>query len=305
MANMTTNLTSTLIDATNTLRTAANGAGAATNSVAPLGGHEAASHSCTVVLLMAAGALLGTIGLVAYQRSAFSSDYPRDRWDWLKILSMAVAAVALVPAFLRTVSSKLLSEAETTLEARLVFVAFCVAAALAARRLIGTLPAKLLSLEKETSQTRQDLERVAEVVANRTATHRDEPRNDQEPADERREQPEPPQPEPAHQGIQVGPGPGVRPRQAVAGYDVNELSVIRALLNPRYPQGRSVTGLAFDTGLTVPQVQNYLAHLQADGLAAVFGANPNRGPLWHLTNQGRALFANRDLPPADADVGIQ
>src|ERR1035441_4975667 len=87
-----------------------------------------ASGPFNVILLMAVGVIVGSVGLFCYQRSSLPPEKTKDIWELAKILGMGAAAVALVPAFLRNVSSPFIAETETSFEAKLVFIAFCVAA---------------------------------------------------------------------------------------------------------------------------------------------------------------------------------
>lgn len=271
--------------ATNLASTATNLLQVSTNAPAMPHGCVFDSSSITVLLLMAAGVILGSFGSFCYQRAALPSEKARDKWELLKILGMGIASVALVPAFLRTVSSNLIKETETSFEAKLVFIAFCVAATLAAKKFIGTLPEKLLNLANkavdQAAEAQSDVRKVAEVVAERTAKPVQEPAAT---SDQRKV---------------TGP---------VSGYDWKEVLIIRALLNPKYTVGRTGVGLAFDSGLTVTEVNRYLQKLQDNGDVAIFTGNPIKGPLWHLTQLGRQKVASLRFEGGSgsvADVGIE
>ena len=234
---------------------------------------------------MATGVILGSIGLYCFQRATLRSEAANDKWEFWKILGMGTAAVALVPAFLRTVSSNLIKETETGFEAKLVLVAFCVAATVAARKFIGTLPEKLLNMTDKAlaqgAENQKDIQKVAEVVADRTAKPLPEP------------------PSVAEQNVGRAP---------VSGYTWKDLLLIRALLNPKYVVGRTVAGLALDSGLAVEEVQRYLRKLQDAGDVAIFTGNPVKGPLWHLTRNGRQKIATMqfdDSGPTGVDVGFE
>jgi len=289
MAAITTNLASTATNlafsGTNLVSATTNLSPVFTNAAGTVSGGGVEPTYCTVIWLMALGVLLGSLGLFCYQRAILKSETAKDKWEFPKILGMGIAAVALVPAFLRTVSSNLVKETETSFEARLVLVAFCVAATMAAKKFIGTLPEQLLNLADKTAaqaaETQKNLQIVAEVVADRTGK---------------------PPPEPK---VNDGEEKTVSP---VTGYDWKGEFVIRALLNPKYPAGRTVAGLAFDTGLTVTGVHDYLRQLDKNGDAQIFAGHPNKGPLWHLTTLGHQKFANHKWDESGGsmvEVGIQ
>ena len=133
------------------------------------------------VMLMLVGALIGSIALYSYQ-SAFSlqgrtAGRRRDRWksfvEFLKIFGMGIGCVALIPAFLRMTLSNLFTETTTSLEARFVFVGFCVAATISARRFLTLVPKQLLDKMEKTEEiaaraeektTEIDQKRLIDVV---------------------------------------------------------------------------------------------------------------------------------------------
>lgn len=285
---MPTNLTNT---AANLISEVTNGSSLSTNLAAlktnlPASTTNALSAGqlpdyISIIALMTIGVAIGSIGLFCYQRAVVQGDAAKDKWELAKLVGMGLAAVALVPAFLRTISSNLLMDTATGLEPKLVFVAFCVAATLVAKRLIATLPLKLLNLAKEAAAVEGEKRehKMAEAVAKRL------PQTAKEP------------PTQAVEATAATP--------TMTGYDWKCLKVIRALLNPRYPQGRTVAGIAFDTGLTPPDIQTYLTQLQGPGEASIFTGNPNKGPIWHLTPTGRQKFGSFTSGGDNADLGIQ
>jgi hypothetical protein len=255
--------------------------GDSTNALSAAPANAAVPDWGSVIALMIIGVAIGSIGSFCYQRVIVQGDKAKDKWELPKLAGMGAAAVALVPAFLRTISSNLVKDTATGLEPKLVFVAFCVAATLAAKRLIGTLPEKLLNLAQQAAEqtAQKEVQKVAEAVANRLPSTAKEP--------------------PTEHTSRNAAGP------VVTGYDWKGLAVVRALLNPRYPQGRTVAGTAFDTGLTPPDVQHCLTQLQGNGDAAVFTGNPAKGPIWYLTIAGRQKLGILGTPGAEADIGIQ
>ena len=328
MSEISTNLglggTNILAEGTNVASTVTNASAPGTNAASALAdsANAAVVHHCclfssnsfTVLSLMASGVILGSVGSFCYQRHALASEKSRDKLELLKILGMGVAAVALVPAFLRTVASNLIQETQNSFEAKLVLLAFCVAATIVARRLIGTFPEKLFNLVKEQQAgldaQKEAVTKITEVVADIRAAHRDEPTT---PASPPAASPTAATTAEATVGQNPPTEPGAPIRRgatpsAVTGYDWKAVLIVRALLNPRYRVGRTLAGVAFDSGLTVTDVQHYLQLLQERGDVAIFTGNPIKGPLWHLTRLGRQRVGNLRFDDGNdsvADVGIE
>jgi len=257
----------------------------ATNSIGTPNEGLLSLDSFTILLLMGTGVVVGAFGSFCYQRHALPAEKFRDKWELPKILGMGVAAVALVPAFLRTISSNLIQEAETNLESKFVFVAFCVAATLAAKKFIGTLPEKLLDVAnraaEQAAEAKSDVRKVADVVAQRTPPNLKEP-------------------EPGNSQSNID--------NPVTGYNWKELRLIRALLDPKYSIGRSVTGLALDSGLTPTEIQGFLQKFQSNGVVDRFIGQASKGIRWHLTRSGRekvSFLKPEAGTDVIADVGIE
>lgn len=149
---------------------------ASTNAVSIPTGETSDGSFWVPIALMFIGAVVGSIAVWCYQGVVSSKDNSagtrhsgkkevnsrQDIREFLKIFGMGIGCVALIPAFLRTISSNLFGETMTSVEARFVFVGFCVAATVSARRFLTTVPKQILDSVART-------ERVAERAEEKTA----------------------------------------------------------------------------------------------------------------------------------------
>jgi len=251
----------------------------ATNSVvggaAALEPHANVNWGC-VIGLMLLGAFIGTLALWCYQLTVPSSTDKKDPWIFLKNFGMGLGAVALVPAVLQTISSNLLTQASTNVDARFILVSFCVAAAYASRRFLAVVPEKILDSLKTTaedaSQAKAKAEaaqsqtaKLTEVVANKTAS--------------------------ASAMSQTAVAPAIQTILQANGYDTNCLLVIQALFDSQYPAARTVAGMAMDTGLTTDQVSKWARRMELNGDVEPYAGDPTRGTWWRLTDSGKTKLA--------------
>jgi len=244
-----------------------------TNLVSSVPGATASNWEI-ILFLMVLGCLIGTVALWCFQR-VLSGEKTEDKWEMLKILGMGVGAVALVPVFLRMISSSLLKEAEANIEARFVFLGFCVAAAVTARRFLSVVPQKLLDTvasaqrnateaKKQADEAQERVTSVGNAVADRTSVELQPP------------------PEEILKTMRSG---------SISAYDWKALRLIRAFLNPKFPKSRTTTGLAFDSGLTVVETLKYLEQLEKNGDVVQFLGDSKKGTWWALTAEGRQKFS--------------
>ena len=225
-----------------------------------------------IIGLMLLGCLIGSIALWCYQRTLPLEEKGSDQksengWEFFKIIGMGLGAVTLVPVFLQMISSSLLEKAQTNMESKFILLGFCVAATTASRRFLSVIPQKLLdAVEKintKTENTQQQFVAVSEAVANRTA----------------------PQLVPPPVAFQE------EIKSVEVKYDWKALLLIRAFLNPKFPKSRTITGLAFDSGLTIPEALKYLGEMENNGDAQRFQGDPKHGNWWALTASGRKKCA--------------
>jgi hypothetical protein len=195
---------------------------------------------------------------------------PKNKFfEFCKILGMGIGAVALVPVLLHMISSSLLKEAETSMESKFVLLGFCVAATVAARRVLTVIPQKLLDavdrIDKKTDDQQEQLHAGLNAVANRTAPTL---------------QPPPPDIQEAIKS------------SSASKYNWKALRLIRAFFNPKFTKSRTVTGLAFDSGLSIDETLRYLEQLRKDGDVHKFPGDPKKGSWWTMTADGRKNFSS-------------
>lgn len=226
-----------------------------------------------IISLMVLGCIIGTIALWCYQRTLPADEKTigkknEDKLEILKILGMGMGAVALVPVFLQMISSSLLKEAESNMESRFIFLGFCVAATVIARRFLSVVPEKLLNTLANTKKTAEEAKVLASSAggaANRNAAAHEPPS------------------EVIKQVVQSGP---------IAAYDWKALRIIRAFLNPNFSKSRTTTGLAFDSGISSDETLKYLEQMVKNGDACRFPGDSTKGSWWALTAEGRKKFTS-------------
>jgi predicted transcriptional regulator len=98
-------------------------------------------------------------------------DAVRGRNDWARAVLLGVGAAILIPLFLNTISSNLLSDVLKTPEpgaSALVFAGFCLVAAISSRAFIQTLADRVLAEAREAKRTaneaKAEVDKVAETV---------------------------------------------------------------------------------------------------------------------------------------------
>lgn len=209
------------------------------------------SHVEILGIMTLAGFVGGTVNfaLARTEHSGWS--------DWFWSVVVGIGASLLVPLFLNTISSTLLSGLLTkaTPDADIfVFAGFCLLGAIASKAMIQTLTQKWL---KQTEVLRQEVkslqEEVAPIVAKETETE--------------------PLPKSAVE----------TPRELEVREDL--LTVLKALGSSKFAL-RSVTGLAHDVSMSSNDVVNSLQELSRMGFAAE--VQGKKGVRWTLTPSGRS-----------------
>jgi biotin operon repressor len=207
----------------------------------------------------------------AIRNEAFS----RKEWFWCVILG--IGASFLMPLFLNTISSTLLSgilqNQPADRSAMFVFGGFCLLGAIASRAMIRSLSEKILQdLKKETEeahkealeahQKTQELEDdVAPIIAKETE----------------------------HETSTTSTPPAAMP------FLPEELEVVLDALGSSKYSWRSVSGISAEIGKDRDAVAAKLRELEGLGLAAE--VRRKKGLRWALTDQGRAMLAPPAFPP--------
>jgi hypothetical protein len=216
-----------------------------------------------VGIIFVAGVMGGYINF-ALGRSANSK--LRDAW-WSVVIGLGAAF--LVPLFLNTISSSLLSgilDGSSKQADWFVFFGFCLLGAIASRTMIQTLTQKVLRTAEEAKQEVAKLkEEVDPIIIKET-----EPEiNETEP-----EIPE------RTTGVDRVQGYGLVGEEPP--------KIIKVLGGSKYSR-RTVQGIQKEAKVPLEKVYELLSWLQMNGLAVTTG-EPNN--YWSLTEKGRSVFAN-------------
>lgn len=212
------------------------------------------THIEIVGVMVAAGLLGGTVNF-ALSRTEHST------WrDWFWSVVVGLGASLLVPLFLNTISSSLLSGllGGTSGKADIyVFSGFCLLGAIASKAMIQTLTQRVL---REAQEARKEVENLKEEIAPIVV-------KETEPEDIS----------------------GFSSKVEAYGYVAKETElVIKALGNSEYSR-RTVGGIQKDTSVTLSKVTETLEWLEANGLAVSSGTEIR---YWGLTTKGRDVFRN-------------
>lgn len=212
------------------------------------------THIELIGVMVAAGLLGGTINF-ALSRTEHSRCS-----DWFWSVVVGLGASLLVPLFLNTISSSLLSGllSGTSGKADIyVFSGFCLLGAIASKAMIQTLSQRVL---REAQEARKDVENLKEEIAPIVV-------KETEPEDVSRS------------GFKM----------EGYGYSGEEPElVIKSLGNSKYSR-RTVGGIHKDTNVPLSKVTETLEWLEANGLAVSSGTEIR---YWGLTTKGRQVFRN-------------
>lgn len=212
------------------------------------------THIELIGVMVAAGLLGGTVNF-ALSRTEHST------WrDWFWSVVVGLGASLLVPLFLNTISSSLLSGllSGTSGKADIyVFSGFCLLGAIASKAMIQTLTQRVL---REAQEARKDVENLKEEIAPIVV-------KETEPEDR------------SSSGFKM----------EGYGYTGKEPElVIKSLGNSKYSR-RTLGGIQKDTGVQLSKVTETLEWLEANGLAVSSGTEIR---YWGLTTKGRDVFRN-------------
>lgn len=215
-----------------------------------------------IIILMVIAGILG--GVVNYGLSR------PDKVNWVNLfwsIVIGISASLLVPLFLNTISSTLLSgvlEKTASVSDIFVFFGFCLLGAIASKSMIQTLTNKILRTAEEAKEKAENLEKnVSPILIKET-----EPENEQEEVSE----------ELASSGYTVR-------AFGLVGDDAPK--IIKALGNSKYSR-RTVNGISKEAGVSSEKTEETLEWLQKNGLGFTTGAPKN---YWSLTQEGRSAFS--------------
>lgn len=181
--------------------------------------------------------------------------------DWMWSLIIGIGAALLVPLFLNTISSSLLSDILNSSSSKTdiyVFAGFCILGAISSKTMIHTLTQQLL---KDTEKNKNDIKmlntKVAPVIDKETET--DTPSN-----------------------AKASVSPGI---------PNNLIQILRALAGSQYSL-RTVSGIANNVASIESAVVTDLRELSSMGLAEE--VQSDMGVRWYITPEGRKLV--QDYP---------
>jgi hypothetical protein len=207
-----------------------------------------------IIAVMVGAGLCGGTANFALSRTEHS------RWpDCFWSVVVGIVASFLVPLFLNTISSSLLSGllSDSSGKADIyVFAGFCLLAAIASQAMIQTLTQRLL---RESQETRKEVESLKEEVS---------------PIVAKETEPESP-----------GSSPFKVEAYGLVGDEPN--LIIKSLGNSKYSR-RTPDGIQKETSVPRNKVIETLHWLEANGLAVSAGGVTGR--YWSLTKKGRNVF---------------
>lgn len=176
----------------------------------------------------------------------------------LKSLCAGIAASILVPLFLNTIGSNLLTSAKMPFANLLVLAGFCLIAAISSRAFMKSLAERLLQEAREVNmEVKEQAEKVEELIS--------EP--EREPVEQTTGE--------NRQGAEDSLPPHLEP---------NMIAVLKALLDTRFVM-RTFSGIAMDTRLSTAEVGALLTDMEKRGLVQV--VHRPRGVRAVITAQGR------------------
>jgi hypothetical protein len=222
-----------------------------------------------IVVMVGAGFLGGLVNYFLNRR-----DDPEDSSLW-KSATLGIAASLLVPLFLNMISSNLLESMRTgtpspDLSRFLVFLGFCLVAAISSTSFIKTLSDRILREAKE-----------AKKVARQADKKASEALSDIRPIVEKETEAE---------EVPSGAAAAVAQRTAVGE---KERKLLQNLANGRWVL-RTRTGLAKEIQVPKPEVDAMMDDLRKRKLVdckTILGRAGERKKRWYITNEGRAAVA--------------
>jgi hypothetical protein len=233
---------------------------------------------CILVATMLAAGILG--GFVNFYTASAQWDAapaatpPAQKPSLLQNVLTSVSAALLVPLFLNTISSTLLDKIiDTGLHSKavpflLIFLGFCLLAALVAQRFIQTLSQRVLQALAETKNEARQAKEIAVQVDKALDA----------------------QGEPEEAPTTSGPAAVAGPASHVAVLDDAEKALLGAMIKTEF-MSRSKSGLVRDSKLAPELASLALASLLDKKLAAERVSRTKNAPQWYATAEGRIAYA--------------
>lgn len=221
------------------------------------------SYFGVILLMLSAGLVGGTVNHMLLKTD-------KSTWkDWMSSIILGIGASFLIPLFLNTISSSLLSgilnDTDTTRKADIfVFGGFCLLGAISSKAMIQTLTQRVL---KETEENREKLKAIEETIAP-IVVKETEPELETDPTPK------------------IESSGGIGFKLEAFGTSGNGQEIIKSLGNSNYSR-RTVDGIRKEIGVSLNEVLEMLKWLETNDLAMTSG---NEGHYWSLTEKGRKAF---------------
>jgi hypothetical protein len=225
-------------------------------------------HDVVIVMLLS-GALGGLVNFYLNDPQA------EQKLEWWQYMIVGVAAAFMVPLFLNVVMPKLISGLLQTgynpsyYSSLLVLAGFCLVVSVSSRAFIKTMSDKLLqevrSAKIKAEEAKEKATLATEIVA---------PLVEEEVSDT----------DQVTKSLLSDSGPFLSEQ---------EQTILKLMGKTNYVL-RSLSGIARDAGLPLPETKKVLSILVSKGLA-VQGQNTNGQPRWYQTAEGRLLKIS-DMP---------
>ncbi len=229
-----------------------------------------------ILIIFVAGVLGGFINFVLGR-----STETKFREAWWAII-VGVGASFLVPLFLNTISSSLLTdilESKSKSVDYYVFFGFCLLGAISSRSMIQSLSQKVLRTAEEAKRDVKNLkEEVDPIIIKETEPEIEDPETEKQ-------------------------SNGAFRIQSYGLVGEDQPKIIKALGASKYSR-RTVRGIQKETKVAIEKVYELLSWLHMHGFAVTTGEPKN---YWSLTEKGRRVFqgiikSNQTAPPGSCTI---
>lgn len=236
-----------------------------------------------IVVMVLAGALGGLVNYLLQRK-----EEPESSNFW-RSLALGWAAAFLVPLFLNMIASSLMSDIRTEPSKALVFLGFCLVAAISSTAFIKTLSERVLQEAREAKKVAGAADKKVVEVAKKVS----EMEPEVERVVDRLTEPEPLSAVAAQASL-----------PAVA--DAHGYTLLKELSRGRWAF-RTLTGLCKESGMGQPEVERVLGELKNQKLVdwkMITRKAGDQKQRWFITEAGREELA-RVESASPADVAVQ
>jgi hypothetical protein len=231
---------------------------------------QAGFLSVVIGVMIVAGFLGGLVNYFLTRK-----DDPEGSSFW-KSATLGIAASLLVPLFLNMISSNLLESIRNgtpspDLSRILVFLGFCLVAAISSTSFIRTLSDRILQEAKEAKKAARQADKKASEVQSAIQPIVEKETEVEEPSS----------------------GTAASLSSPPAIVDEKEKKLLQNLANGKWVL-RTRTGLAKETGIPKPEVDGMMDDLRKRKLVDykwIVGRGEEKKKRWYITNEGRAAIA--------------